>query len=848
MAVNNAQILDFLETPNLTDAQIATAMQRAGVSAAQLAQATGANVAEVTTRLLTEQILAQATTDKWTGQGKGSPQANAADMAKMLVSAGITDVNQFGKVPLYEPVQEIGKTYNGQTVRTQYNEDGTSINYIYKGSGQYYQDGDEISTVVELPKNAPLETVYGIVRDGGESGGYLEPVDISKLKTVDGKLSADTGGTTFGNKLTGQAVANNYETGSNAFGGTYDGKGNTGYRVEFDASGKPLFYTTGASSSDVPKWVKPALILGAAYFGLDAAGLLGGGLGATEAAALTAGDLAIGGGALAGTPFTAAQLAGFTAETAGTGLLSSGSLTAGLTAADIAALEAGLPSAGASLTTGLTAAQIAAAEAGLPSGLGSLTAGITAADIAAYEAALPSGLGSLTAGITAADIAAAEAGLPSGLGSITAGITAADIAAGEAALPSAASLTAGMTAAQIAASEKGLPAATTVAGTTAKSKVLTDALTRAGVTAAVNNILGGGGTTGTNLSNLFSSGLGTAGNLLQMQQSREAAQQAQARIDAETAAAKQSAAFRPVGMTTRFGTSQFQTNPVTGQLTSAGYTLSPEAKAQQDRFVALSNQGLTQAEGAQAQFAPLQTGAQSLFNLGNQYISQSPQSVAQNYLNQQMALLQPGRELEFANLQTKLRNQGRQGLSVAQGGDLGATTPELQALFNARARQEAELAANAQQLGQRDVLFGSSLLGQGSQAMGQYYGGQQAAYTPYTTAQGQVQNLETLGQQPYNMGVNLGQIGAQTGFNVGQLGLRGAQLSAGLATSDDATRNLLAQGLTASGNPNAMFGQAIGKTLGGLFNTAPATSGFSYGQYGTGIDPSTGEFFGSLYF
>ena len=122
--------------------------------------------------------------------------------------------------------------------------------------------------------------------------------------------------------------------------------------------------------------------------------------------------------------------------------------------------------------------------------------------------------------------------------------------------------------------------------------------------------------------------------------------------------------------------------------------------------------------------------------------------------------------------------------------------------------------------------------------MGQYYGGQQAAYTPYTTAQGQVQTLETLGQQPYNMGVNLGQIGAQTGFNVGQLGLRGAQLSAGLATSDDATRNLLAQGLRAAGNPNAMFGQSLNNVFSGLFGngapvtamSAPATS-FGTGNY-----------------
>ena len=288
-------------------------------------------------------------------------------------------------------------------------------------------------------------------------------------------------------------------------------------------------------------------------------------------------------------------------------------------------------------------------------------------------------------------------------------------------------------------------------------------------------------------------------------------------------------------MTTRFGTSQFQVDPVTGQLTSAGYTLSPEAKAAQDRLVKLAESGLVQAEGAQAQFAPLQTGATSLFTLGNKYLAQSPQDVAQNYLAEQMALLQPGRELELANLQTKLRNQGRMGLSVAQGGDLGATTPELQALFNARARQEAELAANAQQLGQRDVLFGSSLLGQGAQAMGQYYGGQQASYAPFTTALGQVQGLEALGQQPLTTGINLGQISSQAGANVGKLGLTGAQLSTNLATGADATRNLAAQGLIAAGNPSAQFGQAIGGLFGGGLQSAFSGTGLGSSGFGTGL-------------
>jgi hypothetical protein len=349
--------------------------------------------------------------------------------------------------------------------------------------------------------------------------------------------------------------------------------------------------------------------------------------------------------------------------------------------------------------------------------------------------------------------------------------------------------------------------------------------------------------TPTNIGNLVQSGATTASGLLQQQTSREAAQKAQQMIDAETAAAKASAQFRPIGMTTRFGTSQFQVDPVTGQLTSAGYTLSPEAKNAQDRFLTLAGAGLTQAEQAQQQFAPLQTGAQNLFNLGNQYIAQSPQDVAQNYLNQQMALLQPGRETELASLQNRLQQQGRGGLSVAQGGTLGATTPELQALYNARAQQEAQLAANAQQFGQQQVQFGAGLLGTGAQTMGQYYGGQQAAYAPFTSAFGQMQALEAAGQQPFGMSTALAQQASQAGANVGRLGLSGAEFSTRLATSPAATTNPYSTVLGGVGSSN-QFGQFVGGLLGGT----PATSGFSYGQYGTGIDPSTGEYFGSLYF
>jgi hypothetical protein len=486
-----------------------------------------------------------------------------------------------------------------------------------------------------------------------------------------------------------------------------------------------------------------AALGGAAAGGLfGGAGALGGagatGLTAGEIAALTAGDLAIGGGALAGTaPLTAAQIAA-------------------LTATDLA-IGAGTPS--------------AASTAGLLS---------------------PTVTSTIPSVASATNLASTLA-------------------------PTATSV---------------LPTATSVlapAVTSALSPTATNIATSL-IPTAVRNLL-----TPTNIGNLVQSGATTASGLLQQQTSREAAQKAQQMIDAETAAAKQSAAFRPIGMTTRFGTSQFAIDPVTGQLTSAGYTLSPEAKNAQDRLVKLAESGLQQAEGAQKAFEPLQTGAQSLFKLGAGYLAEKPEDVAKNYLASQMALLKPGRELELANLQNRLQQQGRGGLSVAQGGALGATTPELQALYNARAQQEAQLAANAQQYGQQNVLFGAGLLGQGSQAMGQYYGGQQAAYAPYTTALGQVQGLEALGQQPLTTGINLGQISSQAGANVGRLGLTGAQLSTNLATGADATRNLAAQGLIAAGSPNAQFGQALGGLFGGGLQSAFSGTGLGSSGFGTGL-------------
>jgi len=157
------------------------------------------------------QILAQGTSSQWTGQGLGSPEKNAADMARLLSDAGITDINQFGKVPVFAPVEPIKTLYNGKQVFTETDEAGKTSSYIYEPTGKIltgsYGDGGDYTSpemrLVTVPKDAKLETVYGVARDsGGEGGSYYEPIDPSKIKTVDGKLVGDTGQTTFGNKLT----------------------------------------------------------------------------------------------------------------------------------------------------------------------------------------------------------------------------------------------------------------------------------------------------------------------------------------------------------------------------------------------------------------------------------------------------------------------------------------------------------------------------------------------------------------------------------------------------------------------------------------------------------------------
>lgn len=341
-------------------------------------------------------------------------------------------------------------------------------------------------------------------------------------------------------------------------------------------------------------------------------------------------------------------------------------------------------------------------------------------------------------------------------------------------------------------------------------------------------------------------GLGLAGASMTANAAKSAANtSAQAQRDAAALAAEESR-FRPIGVTTRFGKSAFTTDE-SGRVSGAGYELSPELKAYQDRIMALTGGQLGEAEAAAGRYAPLLGGAQSLFNLGGQYLAQSPQDVAQQYIQRQQDLLAPQRERQYANLQNQLYQTGRGGLSVGgtglrPGGGLGlrGTNPELEAYYNALAQQDLQLAAQGQQAGQQQLAFGTGLFGQGASMLGQYTGGLAGGYSPFTAGLGTAQTIESLGQAPLEMGAaiggrNINQTGAnallQGGVSAAKTTQAGSQFSPmGSFLSGASSSPAFASGVNTLFSPQQTSYQNLiqGSTLGAGWET-PAGYAANYG-------------------
>jgi len=289
---------------------------------------------------------------------------------------------------------------------------------------------------------------------------------------------------------------------------------------------------------------------------------------------------------------------------------------------------------------------------------------------------------------------------------------------------------------------------------------------------------GAGGNTG--LGGLLGGGVNAYLSAQQRQAIQNAYNQQSQQVAQAAARAQQQATFKPVGITTAFGQSQFQVDPTTGQLVSAGYTATPEVAAQRERLFGL---------GAQA----LPTTADT-------------QTIQQQYIAQQQGLLAPGREQQLAQLRNRQYQRGTTGLATGgtvagyapNAAGLMATNPEMAAYYNALAREDATLSANAptyaQNLLNAQINTGTGLFG--------------AANT-----------LEGYARQPLALSTDLAKAQAASGAYAGQLGLTGQRQAAQLAAEGSLLGNAAMQGTY---NQLGQVATGVGNTVGGIFSQIPA--------------------------
>ena len=310
----------------------------------------------------------------------------------------------------------------------------------------------------------------------------------------------------------------------------------------------------------------------------------------------------------------------------------------------------------------------------------------------------------------------------------------------------------------------------------------------------------------------ISAGGALLGGLLGGNSAKKAAQiSAQSQLEAARIAAD-AQKFRPVGITSRFGSSQFTTDDK-GYLTGADYNLAPDVASLRDYLI-------SQAQGAGVRTAEGAGGAQErLFQLGEGYLAQTPDEAAQRWMESQQKLLQPSRERAQAALTQNLFNTGRGGTAVAQGGMMGPANEEQQALLNAQFLQDLELATRAQEQGRAQTTFGAGLFGTGLDLAS-------GGYNPLKTQFGLAQGLEEAGQGTLNMGAELGGRSAQAGANVGNTLFQGGTDAARSMFDANAYSPV---GAAFSGIAN---NKQLTQSIANLFSPFGSTPQGAYGQQG----------------
>jgi hypothetical protein len=226
------------------------------------------------------------------------------------------------------------------------------------------------------------------------------------------------------------------------------------------------------------------------------------------------------------------------------------------------------------------------------------------------------------------------------------------------------------------------------------------------------------------------------------------------------------AQFRPVGLRTGFGSSNFRVNDL-GQVEEAGYELTPELQALRDRFTA----GATGYDPTRVQqlTEPIYGGAASLFNLGGSYLGENPQEVAAKYISDRQGLLQPSRAAELGRIEARNYATGRGGLGVNTGTGGAPSNPALQAYYNSIFQQDRALAAEADQAAMERIRFGGELYGAGGKLASGIPSLFSSSFLPIETQLNLAKSVESLGQNPYQMSLDLAAAQAGAGARAGQL-------------------------------------------------------------------------------
>ena len=267
---------------------------------------------------------------------------------------------------------------------------------------------------------------------------------------------------------------------------------------------------------------------------------------------------------------------------------------------------------------------------------------------------------------------------------------------------------------------------------------------------------------------LVGAGLGLLGSSQQADAAGDAAasQAEAARIAADAAA------FRPVGLTTRFGKSGY-TYDANGNLIGAGYQVAPDLAAMREGMLGMAGGSLSQAQQMRQLQPYLDESGTNLFKLGTQALPQTTDinQLSQNYVNQQKGLLAPGREQDLARVRNSLQQSGRAGLAfgATEAGRQAATNPEMAAYYNSLAQQDAQIAANAvpqaQQQLQNQINTGVGLMGSGINTISQGYGLQTASLQPWQQYMQGAQNVEGMGANSMDLSSALGAKTSTAGAN-----------------------------------------------------------------------------------